>query len=259
MWHEQGDIKRHWLLWEPLGRNLLHANRPQIEDVCILHTKTNKNVYEVFSGRKHKGVRRICNGEKVAFWEERIEEFWGRWRSKGRWKAGCEAVEQALELRVAKSLVLRVSTTVYFGIFTTFLAKFLNIPNLQQRQPKPRRDRWLQWLIEYISCSRSCTKHGRDWNNIQKSVLSSWSWSVRKKDRTHVAIMQGRQRKRYRRRCKPIAVRVVGEKLPLLVMTSQISMEEGIIGSWAWQMDWMGMFTHPGQPPGAGELLFIFR
>lgn len=36
---------------------------------------------------------------------------------------------------------------------------------------------------------------------------------------------------------KEMAVRMVGERLPLLAVTSQISMEEGIIDPGVWQVD----------------------
>lgn len=45
------------------------------------------------------------------------------------WRCGFRA---GLELRVAKYLILRVFTVVYFWIFTTPLAKFLSLSNLQR-------------------------------------------------------------------------------------------------------------------------------
>ena len=43
---------------------------------------------------------------------------------------------QALELRVAQSFYVRVFTPIHRWIYTTSIAKFLRISNLQQRQPK---------------------------------------------------------------------------------------------------------------------------
>ena len=46
------------------------------------------------------------------------------------------AFRAGLELRVAKYLILRVFTVVYFWIFTTPLAKFLSLSNLQTKRIK---------------------------------------------------------------------------------------------------------------------------
>ena len=72
------------------------------------------------------------------------------------WRCGFKA---GLELRVAKYLILRVFTVVYFWIFTTPLAKFLSPSNLQRKNIKIL---WDQLLTGCISCVGACAEHSKD-------------------------------------------------------------------------------------------------